>query len=51
MHEYKILIKAPDEAQKALNQWRHNYIVEVVKTSYHANIDRVFMLIKRRRKE
>lgn len=45
--EYLIVEKTKSEFQKLLNQWKHNYNIEILWMSYSEDIGRFRALIKR----
>lgn len=53
MEEYKLETASTSEWQTKLNQWRHNYHIEVLSMVHcaHSDNNHVTMLIKRTPKE
>jgi len=46
MIDYKVVIKTPESLQQVLNQWKHNYVLQV-ETVFQWGKGNVFALVKR----
>jgi len=46
MVDYKVVIKTPEALQQALNQWKHNYVLQV-ETVFQWGRGNVFALVRR----